>query len=745
MNIETNILYTWDDLIEFRDYVESSEFPYIVLDTETDNRIEKLANLYGIGIAFEGQEAFYIPIRKQDGSKYWSEYDEERIASWIQELCQSKKLIGHNILYDILVLQRNWGYDLTPYIYSDTILQKHAIDEERPFGLKEVAVKYLGAWADKAQDALYANIETNGGATTKENVEMFKANTEVLGEYCAYDCILTKQLFDIFEERIIKEGLSSLFYEEEIMPLYKEVTIPMKQKGFTVDIPYFTELDRTISTEIGKLQKTILEELFTEVNEYEEQLLNKDYPIKRTGLFPKYYAEFINFELPKNKNGAITLAKKEIEKFEGSNSIERIFINWLKGNREIENEELTKEIQRHWFFTENPEENSIFNLNSNNHLKWLFFDKLGETPLSTTETGAPQVDDDFLDSIKDSYPWVNKLIDYKKLSKLRSTYIEGVLERQIDGIIYSSFIQFGPPSGRYASKNPNLQNLPRVKEDDSGLSPLVLEYVNSIKKGFIAPEGYVIVNADYSQLEPRAFAEACEDPLLQYVFKNKEDLYGAIAKNIWNLDCTANEVKKKYNEYRQKAKIIALAVVYGAEAGRISKLMGITYNEAQEIIDNYLNSYPGLRFYMNNCNDQVCTNGYVKTKFGRIRHLPEAKRLYKYYGMKLLDGRWAKQNGLDEIRWKFKNNLNLAKNFPIQGVAAHIVNRASIAMSRKFSSIGLDATIVAQVHDEITCIAKKEEAEQVRAVMKDCMENTTKLEIPLIADPLIGANWAEAK
>ena len=218
----------------------------------------------------------------------------------------------------------------------------------------------------------------------------------------------------------------------------------------------------------------------------------------------------------------------------------------------------------------------------------------------------------------------------------------------------------------------------------------------------------------------------------------------------WNLDASAdkkadNYLKNLYPEYRQKAKIIALAVVYGAEAGRISKLMGISYDEAQEVIDNYLDSYPGLRKYMEECDTMVCTTGLVKTKYGRTRHLPEAKRLFDIYGYRLLDRKWVKSKGLGETAWKFKNMLNLAKNYRIQGVASHVVNRAAIAMSRKFKELGLDAQMIANVHDEITCVCKEEQAETVRDIVRDCMQNTTKIAVPLIAEPLIGKSWAEVK
>jgi DNA polymerase I-like protein with 3'-5' exonuclease and polymerase domains len=744
--MESHIIDYPEAFAALKEHIAQQQFEYLVIDTETDNKIEKLANLVGFGFCINDTEAFYIPFRKKDKSQWWTGGKEHEIVGWLTDLCKSHKLIAHNGIYDILVLYYNWNVDLTEYLHADTILMKHLTNEERPFGLKEVAVQYLGPWADKAQQALYDNIKANGGRTTKENTDMWIADTQILGEYCCHDVLLTYKLFVLFEQKLKDEGLMDLFYKDEIMPLYKEVTIPMKKKGFPIDVPYFQQLNEDINNEIVLLEERIQTILKPEVEEFCSVFLEEEYPVKISGSFPKHAAQVVNFKLPTTPSGTVTLSKKALEKLPITelNDEQYSFWQWLTAGALL-NTDIIKRTRNYWYKLDNADKPHIFNLKSNDHLKWLFFEKLGEEPLSQTDGGDNKVDEDFLDSMKDKYSWVQLLLDYKKLMKLKSTYIEGVLERHIDGVIYSSFLQFGPPSGRYASRDPNLQNLPRVKEDDSGLSELVLKYVNSIKKGFIAPKGYVICNADYSQLEPRAFAEACGDYLLQKVFHDDEDLYGSIACRVFSLDCGANEVKKKYPEYRQQAKIIALAVVYGAEAGRISQLMNIGYEEAQQIINDYLDSYPGLKGYMKNCNREACMTGVVKTKFGRVRHLPEAKRYYEQYGTRLIDRRWAKQNGLDEPRWKFKSMLNLAKNFKIQGVAAHVVNRSAIAINKEFKRHNIDGQIVAQVHDELTCIVPEKDAERAKEIVKRCMETTVTLSVPLKADPLIAKSWDAAK
>jgi DNA polymerase I-like protein with 3'-5' exonuclease and polymerase domains len=736
---DTYIVDSEDALDALKLHWLGTEGATLFLDLETNSANERKADIYGIGMCFNSTEAFYIPIRNNKTEILWKDLDV--IYGWIASLCQVNKLINHNIIYDVLVFEYNSGYDISQYIYSDTILMKHMIDENRPFGLKDVAVKYLGAWADKAQKALHDNIKANGGSATKENMEMWKADTDILGEYCCYDVLLTSLLYSLFSDILKKQNLESLFYDEEVMPLYKWVTIPMKRRGFPVDVTYFEKLKDTITVELNNLENVIQASLPDEAQAFIKSILDKKAPIKRTGNFPKFLVKQYGLSLPIRK-GKETLARNAIAE---KNRQEPHWVwSWILGNEHNVQGELEL-LQAEYFFSMHPDQRFVFNLNSNDHLGWLFFEHFMETPLSKTDGGDNQCDDKFLDSIKDNHLIVALLIDYKKLKKLSSTYIEGVLERHIDGVIYTSLLQFGTTSGRYSSTDPNLQNIPRVKDDEAELSPLVLHYTNAIKRGFVSPVGYRIVNADYSQLEPRAFAEASGDKLLQAAFQRGEDLYGSIAVNVWNLDCKPNEVKKKYPEYRQKAKVIALAVVYGAEAGRISKLMNIPFMEAQEIIDSYLDSYPGLRLYMKKCDDAVCKDGYIATKFGRIRHIPEAKGIYKLHGYKLLDKRWAKHNGKDELRWKFKNFLNNSKNFPIQGVAAHTVNRAAIAIAKRFKECKIDGGLVMQVHDELTSIVREDQAEEAAKIVKYCMETTTKLSVPLIADPVIATNWADSK
>jgi len=241
------------------------------------------------------------------------------------------------------------------------------------------------------------------------------------------------------------------------------------------------------------------------------------------------------------------------------------------------------------------------------------------------------------------------------------------------------------------------------------------------------------------------------DEKLRDVFRKVEDLYSRVGIETFKLEGfsafkkDANYLGNLNYEMRQKSKEFVLMVPYGAEEAQVSKKMGVGYKEAGEIINAYLNSFPNLRKYMNRCNYLAKTEGIAKTELGRVRHLPQVKSIHTLYGDQILDYRYAKKQGKSEIRAQYKTLLNASKNFPIQGLAAHIVNRAMIATQRKFRLLGLDAWVALQVHDEITCIAREDQAEQAAKVLKDCMEFTTKISIPLVAEPLIADNWADAK
>ena len=757
-NFQTFIISDTKLFESLKNYASQVDSPFLSYDVETNSKIEKKADLFGIGLAFTENKAFYIPWRKPTGEMYWPLKTEQEIKQWLKDITSSKKLIGHNIIYDVLVTENNLNIVLDEQIHADTILMRHMLVEDGDFGLKEIAVQELGSWADKAQDKLMHEVIAAGGRWTRDEKDMYLASTETLGEYCCWDVILTMKLFNIFEQKLQQENLQNLFYIDEVMPLYKEVTINMKRKGFPIDVEYYKDLKNEITQEISNLESDIMTLIKKDIAPFETQVLDKEFPVSNKGNFPKALAEVLGVPLPvNNKTGKVTLSRnaivKQMEHLKPAVSIlysEDIY-KFILGDSPIKlPSDLLRKAQEKLFFEKHKDSKYIFNLRSNDHLIQLIFNTWGFQPLEFTDGGKPKVDDDYLDTLKGN-PVIDKLLDYKKLNKLLSTYVEGILDRQLDGIIYTSMLQFGTTSGRYSSRDPNLQNQPRIKDEESGLSALVLKYVNAIRKGFVAGVGNKVVNADYASLEPVCFAHVSGDAKLRNVFFKGEDLYSRVGIETFNLigvsaiKSDPNYLKLTNPEIRQISKVIALAIVYGAEASRISEILKITYKEAQEIIDKYLQGFPDLAKYMYRQNYLVKRNGFVTTEFGRVRHLKEAKAIHTLYGDDILSYKWANKNNKTDIRRKYKNALNNAKNFPIQGLAAHIVNRAMIAIAREFKANNIDGYLALQVHDEITCIVKESQSSLAADIIKQCMENTTKISVPLVAEPLIADNWGEAK
>lgn len=758
----THQIDIFEDFERLKVYCEKVKSEYLCFDIETDSEIEKKANLYGLGFCLVPTRIFYLVWRNNTGRIIWSEDQQVEIITWFFELCKSKKLIAHNGIYDTLVLEYNWGTNISPYLYHDTILSAHTINEEGPFGLKDLGTQYFGEDATKEQSDLKESVLANGGKWTKVQKDMYKSDTSILSKYCIQDVKLTYDLFKIYDKKLKEEELEEFFYEKEVMPLY-QVTIDMKRKGFTIDLDYFKNLKKEVETRLITLEDEIISEIQEDIKPFINKLLDKHIKINNAGSLPKAIAEMCNIPLPVTKDGKITLSAKALDLQKQANMEDAAFYDWISAE-EVSLPPISPEILRkvrekmlidklnNAAQKKDKQVRYAFNLNSSDHLGYYFFTIKGLVPLKTTEKGKKQVNAAFIDSLLAADPKIQKILDFKKLQKLLGTYITGIIKRQFDGVIYSSFLQFGTTSGRYSCTNPNLQNLPRIKEDDSGLSELVLHYVNAIKRGFIAPKGYKIVNADYSSLEPVCFGHVSNSEGLRDIFRTGKDLYSQVAIDVnklqdqYSADKKApNFLKKHRPELRQLWKVPVLGIVYGMEEARLMQSIGCDRKTATSIIRGYLSTYPDLKTYMYSCEISAKKLGYVKTEMGRVRHLPEVNTLYEKYGDRLLDWKFASAKGLLQERRKFKTLLNNSKNFPIQGLASSLVNRAMIAIYKKFKAEKLDAWIVGNVHDEITCIARDDHVKRVSEILQECMEKTNTISIPLVAVPVIGMNWAEAK
>lgn len=708
-------------------------------------------------MSYGPDEAVYIPIAYWDVAKQVlvKFVDDAFEHAFIKELCAiliKKKLVMHNGVFDIAVIYHGYGIDLTDALYADTILMKHTVDEERPFGLKDVAEKYkeyIGFTTEEAANQeqldLKESVIKNGGRWCKDQKDIYKGDLDIIAKYCCADVDLTIKLFEFFDSKLEEEGLLEFFYDQEVMPLCRKATIPMKLNGIFIDVEYFKKLEKELESDILSLTGSIFNMIRKDIRPLVEKILDDKVNETKTGRYAEGVLQYYNIPIPSNKKtGKPTLAKSALQSLLTAYP-DHPALTYLLTESDPIPHDVKYAVKQRIFLDSYPDLPEVFNLSSNDHLSWLLFEKYGEEPKShSRQTDKPKVDKNALETY-DHLPFIKKLLELKKQEKLLSTYVKPIIETNIGGWLYPSMLQFGTTSGRYSCAGGlNLQTLPR---DDK-----------RIKRGFIAPPGYKIVNADFSSLEPRIFSWVSGDPGLKAVWINGLDLYSQIAIDVFNLtgvsarETDANYLKKKDPEYRQKSKIFTLAVPYGANEWRIADLMKVEPEEAREIINRYLDAYPMLKDYMMNQEIEARSAGRVSSAFGRVRHLPECKRLYKEYRNTLYNkGSMKKYFGEEmgsKMYYEFRNHLNNSKNFPIQAAAAHVANASLIKLADSFEKHNVNGWIALQVHDEITCIVKEDQASMVAELLQDAMENnriTNEIDIPITAEPLIADNLADAK
>ena len=710
-------------------------------DVETNGLDVRNGVIIGFGIS-GGLKGFYFC------HKYWKDGELKEALSKedckkILMLLLNKKLVMWNGSFDIRFTYHYFGIDLTDSLWIEGMLAKHIIDEERPFALKDVGVKIYGDQEKKEQLDLYESIRANGGTKT----EYYKADLDIMGKYCIQDCHLTFRLAHYYLTQMKEQNLENFFFKDEVMPLYKEVTIPMETLGIPLDIKNLKQQQVDISIDIAKLEQqiqTLIAPLLKDV--FEPWYLEKNYSPRRTGPFAQSLCKYADLPLPKTGSGAFSLTRKALESLEYNNSLQHVAREFLLGGMYLPND-IVKEIQLTMI------EGYMFNLQSNHHMKKLFFDTLKETPLSKTEKGNPQINDEFIDVMGIKYDWAKLLTDYNKLTKIKSTYIDRFLNESEDGVFYPSFFQHRTISGRYGS---NLQQLPRPLEKEQA-SELVIKYNNEIRKFFIAGETHVFIDSDYESLEPHVFAHVSGDKVLKDIFRSGCDFYSTIAIATEKLDGVS--ALKKDNNYlgrtnkltRQRAKAYALGIPYGLGDYGLSKQLDIHKSEAKLLIENYLNAYPQLKAWMERTNERVVTLGTVRSEAGRVRHMPQAPVIWRTNGPSILDPLrlWEKWNGskkYPEMKLtskKMRNYLNNGKNFQIQSLAASITNRACISIARELKRKGIDGHVCAQVHDQVIVRVPKGMADMWRKSIQFIMENTYKISIPLKAPAEISKDFYE--
>jgi len=719
----------------------------IAFDTETNGLNVRKNDVIGYSFSTKVDQGFYFPMLVWDGSSLQKTelYDSHKVL--LKELC-NKKLIMHNASYDTRIVINNLNVDMLDALHADTVLMYHTINEEGPFGLKDIAVvkqEELGISIDEVSNQdqldLEANVKSKGGSWKKSNKEIYKADLNILAKYAACDTDLTLKLYHYCEQKLKDENLHDFFYVDEVMPLYKYVTIIMEHVGINLDMPNLIKYNDEIAIDIANTKKFVVESILrSEYGPKLLQLLTEQYPVNNKGSFAQALAEEVSLPLAKNEKGKFSLAAKNIQALPESTAK-----SFLLGTSQL-SDSLIYKVKMRLLKTDEPD---LINISSKQQLGKLAFDVMVLLPLSTTDKGTAQFNEAFLETIEAD--WATELRVYNKLNKIKGSYYERFLEQQEDGIFYPSFKQFATTSGRYGS---DTQQLSRPVEEGSD-DARVVKYINTLRTLFISPPDHVFIDDDYESLEPMTFSDDAGDKALIDIFESGEDFYSKVAIQAENIEGVSAHKKDKnflktiYPDIRQKAKAYSLGIRYGMQSFKLAATLNIEKEEAEEIIQGYFRAFPNLKNKMDYYLREAKINGVVKSKYGRVRHLPKVKAIHAKYKDDLLD--YEKMRGLSkkfykpmdelkELKREYKNLLNNALNFPIQSAAASIVNRAMIAMTYRFKKEDLNAWVCLQIHDQIVVTCSRDCIDRVKEVVQDCMENTNKLAMKLVAIPQVARN-----
>jgi len=567
----------------------------VALDTETDSLDTKVANMVGFSFSHDEKEGFYAPLAHSYlGAP--EQLSKEAAKKALKELC-NRKIVGHNLKFDIAVIERFLGERIE--VFADSMLLSWLDNPEGAVGLDAMA------------DKLFSHKMIKFKETVKTGEDFSKVAVEDACNYAAEDAVFTLKIF---------AALAKKLSERE----------------------------------------------------------------------PKIYQEFLEIEMP------FMRLLLEMEK-EGI-AIDRAKMEELKVKNEGEIEAAKSEIFALTGFE--------FNINSTKQLSDILFERLGLKSVKKTKTGL-STDERSLQKMMGEHPVIEKILDYREVFKLKSTYIEPLLElsaKNPQSKIFTSFLQTGTATGRLSSKNPNLQNIPTKTE--SG---------RQIRYAFVPTKGKVFIGLDYSQIELRLLAHYSEDETLVNAFLEGRDIHLETAQKIFGTEAA--------KENRNKAKTINFGLLYGMGSQKLADSLSIGTKEAKELIESYFASFPTVKNFLETIRVGAKEKGFVETMMGRKRFFD-----FRSVGAK------------DEAMF-----LREAVNTVFQGSAADIIKLAMLRIKEKIESDNLGVKMILQIHDELIFEADEREAKEIAPLLASIMESVVTLEVPLKTSLNFGRNWGELK
>lgn len=569
---------------------------------------------------------------------------------------------------------------------------------------------------------MYYYFETKKKENDKFIIQEEIINTYIYVENKAYCISNVFDLKPVFENKeILKYG----YKQKRDFILLKQIGIEPKNLMFDIEIAAYL-LNSTITK--YSIEYLAMEYLQFDINEYLTTFnVKQDNKQKQMNLFDtetnnddsNIQLNALNIYLVKNLSDKLQEKLKELELLDLFKNIEmpvsEVLASMQYEGMYLDKEELIeygKELQKRKdeltaeIYQLCGEE---FNINSPKQLGDILFEKL-KLPSGKKNKNGYSTDVDVLEKLRKEHPVIEKILDYRQVVKLITTYIDGLIPyiNKETGKIHSYFHQTVTATGRISSSDPNLQNIPTR-----------IELGKKLRKVFKPEQGKIFIDADYSQIELRILAHICEDTHMVTAFNNDEDIHAQAASKIFNVD-----IENVTKEQRGEAKAVNFGIVYGISDFGLGEQLGIGRKKAKEYIDEYLNKYKGIEKFMSDIVEITKEKGYVETLYKRRRYVPELSS----------NSYMVRQFG-----------TRVAMNTPIQGTAADIMKIAMIDVYNQLKQNNLKSKIVLQVHDELILECPVEEKEIASKLLKNCMENVIKLKVPLKAELSEGYNWYELK
>ncbi|GAB5537127.1 MAG: DNA polymerase I [Rubricoccaceae bacterium] len=645
-DVDYQTVYGHDELAKASGVTESAEV--LSFDTETTSVDSMMASLVGVSLASSEKAAVYVPTPLPDGTP------EQAALAGVKPALENAELakVGHNIKYDLIVMARH-GIAVNGPVF-DTMVAHYLISPEASHKLDDVSSFYLNYRPQPITDLI---------GTGKNALSMRDVPVEDVGPYACEDADVALRLMPV-----LREKLASMDDDGRLLQIAEEIEFPlvpvlahMEMQGVKISETVLADISDQLETQLTSLEAQITE------------LAGREFTIGST----VQLGEVLFNEPPTDEERAAA-------------------VQWAQDVRdneagEVEGDPDAKPKTKKQLKEEAP----TFGI--------------GLDTLGKTKTGRPKTDEGVLSELAQSHELPALVLDWRKISKLKSTYVDRLPEliHPETGRVHTDFNQTVTATGRLSSSNPNLQNI-----------PIRTDLGKEIRRAFVAEPGHVLVAADYAQIELRILASMSGDPGLIEAFENELDIHTATAARVFGVDY--DDVDR---DQRNKVKQVNYGIPYGISAFGLANRLRIGNGEAQELIDQYHASYPEVSGFLNGLMEDARRTGYVETLLGRRRYVPQI----------------TSRNPNDRAYAE-----RIAVNMPIQGSQADMIKKAMIAIHARLQNGPLSSRMILQVHDELVFEAPESEVEALSELVREEMISALPLDVPIVVDVGVADNWLDA-